>query len=259
MTAEVDPTARIAPGAELGNDVVVGPYSVVGPRVILDSGCVLAAHVVIDGHTRVGANTRFFPFASIGSIPQDLKFQGEETRLEIGRDNVIREFVTLNLGTEGGGGSTRLGDRNFLMAYSHVAHDCQIGSGVIMANAATLAGHVTVEDGAIIGAFSGVHQFCRVGREAFIGGYSVVTQDALPFVKTVGNRARTYGINVVGLQRRGCPEPTIAGLKRAYRLLHRSQLNISQALERIATEILEIPEVDLLAAFIRSAERGVTL
>jgi UDP-N-acetylglucosamine acyltransferase len=214
---------------------------------------------VVDGYTRVGANTRFFPFSSIGAIPQDLKFQGEETRLEIGCDNVIREFATLNLGTAGGGGVTRIGDRNFLMAYSHVAHDCQLGSGVIMANAATLAGHVTVEDGAIVGAFSGVHQFCRVGREAFIGGYSVVTQDALPFVKTVGNRARTYGVNVVGLQRRGCPAPAIAGLKRAYRLLHRSGLNISQALERIETEIQGIREVDLLAAFIRSAERGVTL
>lgn len=259
MTALVDPSARIAPGAELGADVVIGPYCIVGPRVVLGPGCVLAAHVVIEGNTSVGANTRCFPFSSIGTIPQDLKFQGEATRLEIGRENVIREFVTVNLGTAGGGGVTRIGDQNFLMAYSHVAHDCQVGSGVIMANAATLAGHVTVEDGAIVGAFSGVHQFCRVGREAFIGGYSVVTQDALPFVKTVGNRARTYGINVVGLQRRGYPEPTIAGLKRAYRLLHRSQLNITQALERIVTEIPGIPEVDLLAAFIRSAERGVTL
>ena len=257
--AVVDPSARVASGAELGGGVVIGPYCSVGPRVVLGPGCVLDSHVVIEGRTRVGENTRFFPFSSIGAVPQDLKFKGEETRLEIGRDNVIREFVTLNLGTAGGGGVTQLGDRNFLMAYSHVAHDCQVGSGVIMANAATLAGHVTVEDGAIVGAFSGVHQFCRVGREAFIGGYSVVTQDALPFVKTVGNRARTYGINVVGLQRRGCPATAIAGLKRAYRLLHRSGLNISQALERIAAEIQGIPEVDLLAAFIRSAERGVTL
>jgi len=259
MRADVDPTARVAAGAELGDGVVVGPYCIVGPRVVLGPGCVLAAHVVIEGQTRVGGGSRFFPFSSIGAIPQDLKFKGEETRLEIGRENVVREFVTLNTGTSGGGGVTRIGDQNFLMAYSHVAHDCQIGSRVIMANAATLAGHVTVEDGAIVGAFSGVHQFCRVGREAFIGGYSVVTQDALPYVKTVGNRARTYGINVVGLQRRGCPGETIAALKRAYRLLHRSQLNISQALARIAAEIPGVPEVDLLADFIRSAERGVTL
>lgn len=259
MSARVDPSAQVAPGADLGEGVVIGPFCRIGARVTLGPGCVLDSHVVIDGSTQVGADCRFFPFSSIGSIPQDLKFQGEETRLEIGPGNTVREFVTVNLGTAGGGGVTRIGAGNFFMAYSHVAHDCRIGDRVIMANAATLAGHVTVEDGATVGAFSGVHQFCRVGREAFIGGYSVVTQDALPFVKTVGNRARTYGVNVVGMERRGYPAATVEGLKRAYRFLCRSNLNVSQALERIAAEIQGVPEVDLLAGFIRSSERGVVL
>jgi UDP-N-acetylglucosamine acyltransferase len=228
-------------------------------RVILGAGCVLESHVVIAGDTRVGPGCRFSPFASIGSAPQDLKFRGEATRLEIGPENVFREGVTVNLGTSGGGGVTRLGARNFLMVGSHVAHDCRIGDGVIMANGATLAGHVSVEDGATVGAFSGVHQFCRIGREAFIGGYSVVTQDALPFVKTVGNRARTYGVNVIGMQRRGYPAETVEGLKRAYRLLCRSRLNVSQALERIEAEIRGVAEVDRVVAFIRASERGVVL
>jgi len=255
----VDPTARVQPGAEIGAGVEVGPYCVIGPRVSLGSGCRLDAHVVLDGDTRIGPDNRFFAFSSVGTIPQDLKFSGEETRLEIGTGNTFREFVTVNLGTGGGGGVTRIGSRNFLMAYAHVAHDCQIGDGVVMANAATLAGHVMVSDAATIGAFSGVHQFCRVGREAFIGGYSVVTQDALPFVKTVGNRAKTYGINVIGLQRRDYTEATLDGLKTAYRLLTRAKLNRSQALARIAAEIRGIPEVDLLAEFIRTSERGVVL
>ena len=253
----IDPTARVAAGAELAEDVVVGPFCVIGADVVLGSGCRLDSHVVIDGRTRIGSGGRFFPFSSIGSIPQDLKFDGEPTRLEIGADNTFREFVTVNIGTAGGGGVTRIGKGNFFMAYAHVAHDCIVGDGVIMANAATLAGHVTLEDGATLGAFSGVHQFCRIGRQAFVGGYSVVTQDAMPFVKTVGNRAKAYGINVVGLQRRGHTAAAIDGLKRAYRLLFRSKLNMTQGLERVEAEVRGVAEVDLLISFIRSAERGV--
>jgi UDP-N-acetylglucosamine acyltransferase len=256
-TPQIDETARVAAGAQLGEDVVVGPYCTIGAEVVLDSGCRLDSHVVINGATRIGSGCRFFPFSSIGSIPQDLKFGGEPAQLEIGPDNTFREFVTVNIGTEGGGGVTRIGKGNFFMAYTHVAHDCIVGDGVIMANAATLAGHVSVADGATIGAFSGVHQFCRIGREAFVGGYSVVTQDAMPFVKTVGNRAKAYGINMVGLQRRGYAQESVDGLKRAYRLLFRSKLNLTQGMARVEDEVRGLPEVDLLISFIRSAERGV--
>jgi UDP-N-acetylglucosamine acyltransferase len=258
MTAPaVDPTAQVAPGAELGEGAAVGPYCVIGPQVTLGPGCRLDAHVVIGGRTRIGAGCRFFPFSSIGSIPQDLKFGGEDTRLEIGPDNTFREYVTVNVGTAGGGGVTRIGRGGFFMACAHVAHDCIVGDGVILANGATLAGHVAVEDGATIGAFSGVHQFCRIGREAFLGGYSVVTQDAVPYVKIVGNRARAFGINVIGLQRRGYPAGTIESLKRAYRLLFRSKIPLARALETVEAEIRGVPEVDRVVAFIRASERGV--
>ena len=213
--------------------------------------------MVLEGPTCVGPKCSFHSFTSIGSNPQDLKYQGEETRLEIGSGNTVREFVTMNRGTEGGGGVTRVGDENFLMAYSHVGHDCQIGSRNILANAATLAGHVTIADDATVGAFSGVHQFCRIGREAFIGGYSVVTQDALPFVKTVGNRAQTYGINTIGLQRKGHSREVIDALQRAYRILFRSKATREEALERVDQELSGVAEVVELAAFIRSSERGV--
>lgn len=253
----VHPTALVDPGAELAEGVHVGPNCVVGPRVILGPDCRLDAHVVLEGPTRVGSGCRFYPFSSIGSDPQDLKYDGEETSLEIGSSNRIREFVTVNRGTEGGGGVTRIGDSNLLMAYSHVAHDCQVGNRVIMANAATLAGHVTIEDDATVGAFSGVHQFCRIGREAFVGGYTVVTQDALPFVKTVGNRARSFGINAVGLQRKGYPSVTIEALQSAYRILFRSKLSREEALERLEAELAGISEVVEMVAFIRSSQRGV--
>ena len=253
----VHPTALVDPGAELADGVHVGPNCVVGPRVILGPDCRLDAHVVLEGPTRVGPGCHFYPSSSIGSDPQDLKYDGEETRLEIGSCNRIREFVTVNRGTAGGGGVTTIGDSNLLMAYSHVAHDCRVGNRVIMANAATLAGHVAIEDDAIVGAFSGVHQFCRIGREAFIGGYSVVTQDALPFVKTVGNRARTFGINTVGLQRKGYPAATIEALQSAYRILFRSKLSRDEALQRLEGELAGVTEVREMVAFISSSQRGV--
>ncbi len=251
------PTAIISPEARLADDVVVGPYAVIGPGVVLSAGCRVGAHAVLEGPAVIGEGCMVSPHASIGSAPQDLKYRGETTALEIGPENTFREFVTINRGTQGGGGTTRIGRGNLFMAYVHVAHDCVIGDGTIFANAATLAGHVTVEDGATVGAFSGVHQFCVVGRQAFIGGYTVVTKDALPFVKTVGNRAKAYGINTVGLERRGHDAGSIQALKKAYRILLQSGLNTTQAIERIEQELADHEECRYLARFIRSSQRGV--
>ena len=255
----IHPTAVVDPEAQMAADVVVGPYSVVGPRVRLGAGCRLESHVVIQGDTTIGEQCLFSPFASIGGPPQDLKFRGESTRLRIGSRNVFREGVTVHVGTAGGGGETRIGDRNYFMAQAHIAHDCQVGNDALFANAATLAGHVTIGDGATVGAFSGVHQFCRVGRQAFIGGYSVVTQDALPFVLTVGNRATSHGINVIGLERKGVPADTIRDLRRAYRTLFRSKLRREAALDRVAASWGGVAEVAELIAFVRDSQRGVTL
>lgn len=255
--ARVHPSAQVDPRAVLAADVVVGPFCVVGAGVRIGAGTVLHAHVVIEGPTTIGEQNRLFPFACVGMEPQDLKYKGEPTTLEIGDRNMFRESVTVHRGTVGGGGVTRLGSDNLLMAGTHVAHDCHVGSHVIFANAATLAGHVTVEDGATIGAFSGVHQFCRVGRQAYIGGYSVLTQDAAPYVLTVGNRAKSYGINVIGLERKGVSAETIQALKQAYRLLFRAHLSQEEALQRVRSEIGEVEEVRLLADFIAGSERGV--
>jgi|TARA_B100002003_G_scaffold243442_1_gene267909 UDP-N-acetylglucosamine acyltransferase len=258
--ALIDPTANVAPGAEIGAGTVIGPNVVVGPYVRIGRACNIGASAVIDGWTEIGDETQVFPFASIGLIPQDQKFKGERTSLVIGRRNIFREFVTIHRGTEGGGGVTRIGDDNLFMAYVHVAHDCEVGHRTIFGNAATLSGHVSVEDQANIGAFSGVHQFCRVGRQAFIGGYSVVTLDALPFVRSVGNRARVYDLNVVGLERQGMPEGTVAELKRAFRYLLQSKLNTTQALHQIEQDdTLQCAEVVYLVEFIRTSRRGVNL
>jgi len=211
----------------------------------------------MQGDTEVGEGCRFFPFSSIGQPPQDLKFRGERTRLRIGRDNVFREFVTVHVGTAAGGGETRIGDHNLFMAYAHVAHDCRVGSHTIFANAATLAGHVTVEDDATIGAFTGVHQFCRIGRHAFLGGYTVLTQDALPYVLTVGNRAASYGINVIGLKRKNFAPDAIRALKKAYQVLVRSRRPRERALEELRSEIEGHEEVRYLVEFIGASERGV--
>jgi UDP-N-acetylglucosamine acyltransferase len=250
-------TAVIHPEAELGSGVRVGPYSVIGPAVKIDNDTEVGAHVVIEGPTTIGKNCRFFPFSSIGQIPQDLKFHGERTELIIGDNNVFREFVTFHRGTAGGGKRTVVGHDSFFMAYTHVAHDCEIGSHVIMGNAATLAGHVTVGDHSSIGAFSGIHQFCRVGKFGFVGGYSVITKDVLPYSKTVGNRAHCYGLNPIGLRRKGFDDEKLGIIKKAFRLLLQSKLNTSQALEAIAREIPQIDEVQYLVDFIRSSHRGI--
>jgi UDP-N-acetylglucosamine acyltransferase len=257
MSAFVHPTAVVSPRAELGEGAHVGPFCTVGDEVRLGARVRLESHVVVDGRTEVGDETHVFPFASIGLAPQDLKYRGEPAETRLGRRNRVREFVTIHRGTEGGGMLTSVGDDCLIMAQAHVAHDSRVGSRVIMANAATLAGHVTVEDGANVGAYSGVHQFCRVGREAYVGGYSVVVKDALPFALTVGNHAKCYGLNTVGMKRRGYPQETVEALHHAFRLLLNSRLNTSQALERIREETQGSVEVEELLRFIETSQRGV--
>ncbi len=254
----IHPTAIVHPDATIGPGTVIGPYATVGPHVVMGRECRLGASSVVDGWTEIGDHNDIAPMASIGLAPQDLKYRGEPTRLVIGHHNVIREFVTIHRGTAGGGGLTTIGDHNLFMAYAHVAHDCHVGSQTIFGNAATLGGHVRVEDFATISAYSGVHQFCRVGQHAFVGGYTVVTRDALPYAKTVGNRARIYGVNAIGLARRGFSAELIEQLRKAYRQL--VQHNTSRALELIERDpTLTAPEVSYLVNFITSAQRGVIL
>jgi len=251
-------TAIISSDATLAPDVTIGDYAIIGPLVTIGSGTVIGPHTRIEGPTSIGERNRFLGQSSIGTEPQDLKFRGERTELRIGNDNVFREFVTLNRGTVGGGAITTIGSSNFFMAYAHVAHDCHVGSNTIFANNATLAGHVEVGDYATIGAFSAVHQFCHVGDHAFIGGGSICTQDVLPFVKTVGNRpAKTYGVNTIGLERKGFQKETIEALQRAYRILVRSKLKLADALDRIEAELSFHSEVRYFAEFVRKSTRGV--
>ncbi len=254
----IHPTAIIDTSCHISPSATVGPYCTIGPHTTIASGTVLDGHVTIGGWTTIGERCRFYSHSSVGTDPQDLKYRGEETRLVIGDDNVFREFVTLNRGTGEGNGATVVGRGGYFMAYSHVAHDSVVGDGVIMANAATLAGHVTVGDHATVGAFSAVHQFCRVGPHAFIGGFSVVTRDALPYVKTVGdrNRAKIYGINTLGLERRNVPPQAIAELKQAYRVCFRSGLNTGDALAKVRSMRWTAPEIDTLIGFMEQSKRG---
>jgi len=254
---QIHSSAIVSPRARIGDSCYIGPYVTIGDNVKLGDDVRIDSHCVIDGRTRIGDETHIYPFVSIGLPPQDLKFAGEDTETEIGCRNRIREFVTIHRGTKGGGGITTTGDDCFLMAQTHIAHDCLIGNNVIMANAATLAGHVIVQDGANIGAYSGVHQFCRVGREAYVGGYTVVVKDALPFALTVGNHAKCYGLNKVGMRRRGYSRETMDALHHAFHLLLTAKLNTSQAVERIRAEIKNVPEIDELVTFIESSQRGV--
>src|SRR5688572_28045881 len=252
-------TAIVHPDASIGDGCYIGPFSTVGLGVVLGSNVRLESHVVVDGDTQIGDDTQIFPFASIGLTPHDLKYGGEPTCTEIGKRNHIREFVTILRGTARGGGVTRIGDGNQSMVQSHVAHDCQLGNEIIMANAATLAGHVEIADRANVGAYSAVHQFCRVGLEAFVGGYSVVVKDAPPFATIQGNHAKCYGLNHLGMRRRGYSKEAIRNLNHAYHLLLSAKLNTTQALERIRAEISDSAEVDLLVDFIESSKRGVVL
>jgi len=251
-TAIVDSKAKIHASCK------IGPYCVIGAGVELGKGCHLVSHVVIEGPTKIGADNGFFPFSSIGLAPQDLSYAGEPTRLEIGSHNEIREFATINRGTVKGGGVTRIGDYNLIMAYTHIAHDCQIGSHIIMANAATLGGHVIVEDWANVGALCPVHHYVRIGTHSIIGGGSTITRDVLPFSKTSAERGtHAYGLNAIGLERRGFSKERIKKLHHAYRLLLASKLNTSQALEKMKTEADRGEDVALLIRFIETSERGV--
>lgn len=257
MTSFIHKTALVDPAATIGDDCFIGPYCTVGPNAVLGREVRLESHVVVDGHTTIGDGTRVSSFVSIGQPPQDLKYVGQPTRCEIGKKNLIREFVTIHRGTEEGGGATIVGEKNLLMAYVHIAHDCRVGSNIIMANGATLGGHVHIGDNANIGGLSGIHQFCRVGIEAFVGGSSIATKDVLPYSLVQGNHTKCFGLNRLGLRRRGYSRETIDVLNHAFHLLLSSRLNTSQALDRIEGEISGSPEVDLLVEFIRASKRGV--
>jgi|SRR5215472_13341815 len=250
-TAIIDPQARVAESAD------IGPYCIIAADVEIAPETRLIANVFVEGPTWIGENNVFYPYSTVGVAPQDLKYKGERSETRIGNRNRIREFVTIHRGTEGGGVVTRIGDDNLLMAYVHVAHDVQVASHVVLSNGATLGGHVLVEDWAVVGAFSGVHQFCRVGRHAIVGGYSVITQDVLPFSTTVSERAnKVFGANRTGLERRGLRAELIEDLQKALRLLTRSGLNTSQAIQRIRGEIASSPELEDLLSFIAASQRG---
>ena len=254
----IHPTAIVHPGAKIHSGCEIGPYCTVGANVELGEGCKLVSHVVIEGPTKIGADNAFFPFCSVGMAPQDLTYSGEPTRLEIGDHNKIREFVTINRGTVKGGGLTRVGSHVLVMAYTHIAHDCQVGNHVILANAATLGGHVIVEDWAQVGALCPVHHFVRIGTHAFVGGGTTITQDVLPFSKTSAERnTHAFGMNSVGLERRGFSKERLARIHHAYKVLLASKLNTTQALEKLKAEGDLGEDVALLIRFIESAERGV--
>jgi UDP-N-acetylglucosamine acyltransferase len=257
MTQRIHSTAIVHPNASLADDVEVGAWSIIGEGVTIGAGCVIGPYTRIEGPTMIGERNRFTSHCSIGAEPQDLKFKGEPTEVVIGNDNIFREFVTVHRGTATGRRITRIASDSFFMTYAHIAHDCDIGSHVIFANAGTLAGHVDIGDHATVGAFSAVHQFCRVGEHAFIGGFTVATQDVLPYVKTVGSRpAKTYGVNTIGLQRKGFSKETVEAIGRVYRILVRSKLRLQDALQRIETEFPDTPEAQYLVDFVRASKRG---
>ncbi len=253
----IDERAVVHAGARIGADVSIGPYCVIGDNVVIGDRCRLESHVVVEGPTEIGPDNRVSPMASLGGPPQDKKYGGEPTRLLVGSGNRIREYVTINRGTAEGDEETSIGDDNLLMAYVHVAHDCHVGNRTTLANAATLGGHVEIGDDATISAFSAVHQFCRVARHAFIGGFSVVTRDALPWVMTVGNRAKGIGLNVVGLKRTGYSPEVVGALKRCFSLLFRSKLLLEDALQQVEQELGEFEEVRYFVEFVRTSKRGV--
>jgi UDP-N-acetylglucosamine acyltransferase len=254
---KIHETALVDPGAELDSGVQVGPYSVIGPEVKIGKGTRVKSHVVIEGNTSLGEGNVIFQFATIGSVPQDLKYKGEPSRLVIGNHNTIREFVSLNPGTTGGGMVTCLGDHNLLMMYCHIAHDCLLGSHNIIANGATLGGHVVIEDYVIVGGLVGIHQFVRVGTGAILGAGSMVSKDVPPFCNATGDRARLRGLNLEGLKRRGFSKAQIEALKRAYRIIFQSKLRTKDALKKVTEEIPDYSEVDKVVTFIASSERGI--
>ena len=258
MKREIHPQAIVAASVKLGEGVQIGAYAIVGEDVELGDGCVLHTHAVVQGPSKFGKNNVFHAFSAIGGDPQDYTFRGERAELEAGDGNIFREYVSVSRGTQKGGGKTSLGNDNFFLAYSHVGHDCVIGSHTLFVNGATLAGHVRVEDFATIGAFCPVHQFCRIGRYAYIGASTVITQDVPPFSKIVTEReTKSFGINTIGLERKGFSPERLQALKRAYRLLLRSKLNTSQALSEMKKTLGDSADVQELIQFVESAERGI--
>lgn len=254
----IHPTAIIDSKADIDSNVEVGPYSIIGANVQIGSGTVIGPHVVIQPHVEIGSDCHIFQYASIGAIPQALKFQGEETYVKIGRGTVIREFVTVNRGTGFGGEITEVGEENLLMAYVHIAHDCKTGRKVILANNATLAGHIVIEDFVTVGGLVAIHQFVRIGNYAYIGGKSAVVKDIPPYVIAAGDRAKLHGLNNVGLKRHGFSQETLSSLKKAYRIIFRIGLTLNEAIERVKAEVEQVPEVNDLIRFIKSSERGIT-
>ena len=256
--ARIHPTAIISAEAELGSDVEVGPFAIIGDNCVVGDGCVISPRATLERNVTLGANVKVGIGTILGGLPQDLKFAGEETTVEIGEGTVIREYTTINRGTAQSF-KTTVGKNCLLMSYVHLGHDCHIGNNVILSNVVQLAGHVTIDDRAIVSGLSAVHQFVRIGRHSFIGGCSRVSKDIPPFLKAVGNPVKLYGLNTVGLQRSGMDEATIRELKRAYRLLFRSDLNVSQAMERVQNELEPMTEVRELVRFVEASERGVVI
>lgn len=253
----VHPTAIVSPDARIGEGVEIGAYSVIGPGVQVGKNTTIRSHVVIEDGAQIGENCRISQFASIGGVPQDLKFRGEDTRVIIGNDNIIREFVTIHRATSDDIGMTVIGDHNLIMAYCHVAHNCRVGNHTVIANASNLGGHVLVEDYAVLGGMTGVHQFSRIGAHSMIGGASAVSKDVPPFVTAWGNRAKLYGLNLIGMKRRGFNEATIKALKDAYRIIFRSGMLLSRAVERVRAEVEDCPEIRHFLEFIQASKRGV--
>ena len=251
-------TAIINPKAEIDSNVEIGPYSIIGENVFIGSGTVIGPHVVIDPYVTIGADCNIFQYAAIGAAPQSLKFEGEETYVKIGRGTIVREFVTIHRGTEFGGGITEVGEENFLMAYTHIAHDCKTGRKVVLSNNATLAGHITIGDNAIIGGLVAIHQFVRIGDYAFVGGKSAVVKDVPPYVIASGDRAKLHGLNSVGLKRHGFSKNTLSSLKKTYRIIFRIGLTMNEAIERVRAEVEQISEVLRFIDFIKSSQRGLT-
>jgi UDP-N-acetylglucosamine acyltransferase len=254
----IHPTAIVDPGADIGKNVSIGPYAVIGNHVQIGDGTTVGTHAVIEAFTRIDGDCRIFPFAAIGGVPQSVKFQGEETVVKIARGCTVREFVTVHRGTGFGGGITEIGEGCFLMAYTHVAHDCRIGHHVIMANNTTLAGHIEIGNYATVGGLVAIHQFVRVGDHAFIGGKSAVVKDIPPFVIAAGDRATLHGLNRVGLQRHGFSQETLAALKKTYRIVFRFGLTLKEALSRVEAEVAPIAEVVRFIDFLKSSQRGIT-
>ncbi len=254
----IHPTAVVEPGADVDPSCTIGPYAVIGPRVRLGEGTSVGSHAVVTGRTRLGKRNRVFPHAVIGEIPQDLKYRGEDSRLEIGDGNTFREFSTVNLGTEGGGGVTRIGDGGLFMAYSHVGHDCLIGDGAIIANGVALAGHILIEDHVHVSGLAAAHQFIRIGRLSFVSGLTGVAMDVAPYCTVAGARAELAGLNVVGLQRAGMSEEQVGRVKQAYKVFFRSGLPAAEALAQLRTELGAHPEIAHFISFVEGSKRGVT-